>query len=86
MARKTVIEITCDRCGKTEHVTDPSRAEKDPPDFSGSLFFDEDSNEEKEFQDLCGRCRKAVRNYWNKILLKDGESDDPPETGPPIEE
>ena len=80
MARREVIEVTCDRCDKKEtqgkgEVTDG--ADELKVSFRGK---------EKTFADLCIRCRSAVESYFNKIAKKPNEKREPKlviETKPP---
>ena len=58
MARRQVIEICCDRCGKTENQesgTLPSGLQKE---FSVTFH-----GKTTEYVDLCLRCRSAISGY-----------------------
>jgi len=65
MARREVIEITCDRCEKVETQATNARPKGDGPEFSGTLH-----GEKVNFEDLCKRCRDAVTSYWNRVIKK----------------
>lgn len=88
MAKRTVVEVTCDRCGRMEHVTDDGRGEKKEADFKGVLHYE--SKEQRKFQDLCSVCRRVVSNSWDRILHYDRKreeeelAEDPPTTGLPV--
>jgi len=89
MARKQVVEIVCDRCGKTEHVSDLKRLEKKngAKDFVGHYLDPETSKPESiEFEDVCSNCRGVVDNAWKTLAHFKRKKDDPPETGPPVKE
>lgn len=65
MARREVVEITCDRCKKVETQATNARPKGDGPEFSGTLHGDA-----VKFEDMCKRCRDAVASYWNRIIKK----------------
>lgn len=72
MARREVIEVTCDRCGRTEVQVKDEVSPPDNREFEGSLFTNSDGpqnlkNKVVFFDDLCKRCRRAVTNYFSKI-------------------
>jgi hypothetical protein len=69
MARREVIEIQCDRCGRTE-TQEKSQAEK----ASVVELVIEFQTERHEYADLCMRCRKACEGYF-KSLTKQTEKD-----------
>jgi len=75
MARRQVVEIVCDRCGKLENQipegSAPAAPELDLVFRGGKLTY----------QDLCQNCRKAVANYIQKIS-KEGEARPPAEKAP----
>ena len=80
MARREVIEITCDRCGRTE-TQEPTQAGKD---FKVELTI-EFHAEKHQYDDLCMRCRKACENYFKSITKQvENESGENP-AGTPIE-
>ena len=64
MARRKVLEVECDRCGRTE--TQAENPDRPHPEFSANLHGDEVS-----FEDLCAKCRDAIRNYYKRIARKD---------------
>ena len=69
MPRKTVVEMTCDRCGRVWYP----EVKKDDPDpitpSAAIIFRDEQGNEVvKEMYDiLCDSCSKAVMNYLTSV-------------------
>lgn len=80
MAKKNVVEITCERCSRVEHV-DPS-AYADVPDLD-LRFGSKPSDAQPEdgptcyqsdmcmkFEDLCSSCKKTVRNLVEQIGKK----------------
>ena len=62
MGRRKVVEIQCDRCGKTEVQTEsevqPEGAREIICKFKG---------EEVSFADLCRRCRTTVENIFKRL-------------------
>lgn len=79
MARRQVIEIICDRCGKMENQAPDSPKEEGKAEFK--VFFE---GKKVAFDDLCERCRKALRNYVEKIAResKDDDQEKPEEDKP----
>lgn len=73
MARREVIEVTCDRCSKTE-TQEPSEAGK-AYETELTVTFE---GETAEYKDLCMRCRKACDGYF-KSLTKQHDGKDEPE-------
>lgn len=71
MARRQVLEIHCDRCGRLENqVPDSPVTEKE-----FSLTF---RGNKVTFQDLCGSCRKSLANYVQRIAKGNGKTKEPP--------
>jgi hypothetical protein len=62
MARRKVIEVICDRCGKTE-TQEPSQEAK----AEGPELIVEFQGERKEYSDLCIRCRSACEGYFRGL-------------------
>lgn len=67
MARRDVVEVTCDRCGRVE-----TQSSGDAPKIEGgkgevSITF---HGEAHSFEDLCKRCRSAVKGYFDRIAKK----------------
>ena len=62
MARRQVIELSCDRCGKveTQPVVEQTRASK----FELEISF---NGQEVKYEDLCRRCRSACENYFKNM-------------------
>lgn len=75
MARREVIEITCDRCGKVETQTKSEIWTGTTPLFKGSF---EDG--EVSFTDLCKVCRRALTNLWARIKRESTEEEAKNET------
>ncbi len=64
MARREVIEVKCDRCGRVETQGSEDRAVEGPEvnvTFHGETYV---------YDDLCKRCRSAVRGYFDRIAKK----------------
>ena len=70
MAKRDVLEVTCDRCGRVEvqASTDAPKTKDGEPEFTGSLHGDS-----RVFQDMCRRCRLGVTGYFYRILNKEPE-------------
>ena len=73
MARRDVVEVTCDRCGKTETQGSADAPKADGPEIEATFH-----GEKVSFGDLCKRCREAVRGYFTRISKK---ADDQVEKG-----
>lgn len=80
MAKREVLEVTCDRCGRVE--TQPKA------DVHAEVeFFMRVHGEEVKYDDLCKRCRESLKNYAAKIrreVKEETKEDNAPE--PPVEE
>ena len=79
MARREVIEITCDRCERTETQAPGAIAQRDKMthEFTVTLH-----GKTQQYEDLCKRCRGTLSNYFDKIIkAKDDEEPKVP-TGP----
>ena len=75
MARRQVVELICDRCGKTE-TQEPSQvasAQPGVPELVVGFLGDK-----HEYMDLCLRCRKACEGYF-KSMTKQTEQAEQPE-------
>ncbi len=67
MARREVVEVTCDRCGKVEtQSSDVAPKGEDAKDEVLVIFH----GEKASFEDLCKRCRSAVKGYYERIAKK----------------
>jgi predicted GIY-YIG superfamily endonuclease len=66
MAREKVVKVRCDRCKRTELV--PAASEKVGADFEASF-----QGQRLVYEDLCGRCRDAVKNIWAELKEWDRE-------------
>ena len=62
MGRQQVIQITCDRCTRVEHIPVSSVPPNDSKMFSGQFMGDE-----IEFTDLCSGCRAIIESRWETI-------------------
>lgn len=71
MARRQVVEVQCDRCGKTETRV-PSEGDEDNKVEMFARFH----KQEVTYGDLCLRCRNACERYFNNIVKK---TEDKPE-------
>lgn len=60
MAKKNVIEVTCDRCARVEYI-DPETTK-----LAGGLDLTF-AGEKIAFPELCSRCGKAIANYIKQI-------------------
>jgi hypothetical protein len=64
MARRQVLEIQCDRCGKTETQEIP----KGDGDKAHEVeLFVRFRGQEVKYSDLCLRCRGACEGYFQSI-------------------
>jgi len=70
MARREVLEIKCDRCGRVE--TQGKEEILSLP--TGGEFAAKFHGQEVRYPDLCRGCRQAVANYWKKIVLEQDPS------------
>jgi hypothetical protein len=62
MGRKTVVELKCDRCGRTEHNSPDSRSDEEVTfmcSFKGKLI---------KFGDLCSGCTEVVATHVADIM------------------
>lgn len=64
MARREVVEVTCDRCGRVE-----TQASNDKGDSENEVSVTY-HGETHSFEDLCKRCRSAVKGYFERIIKK----------------
>jgi hypothetical protein len=69
MARRQVLEVTCDRCKKTE-----TQAVESVPAEGAELEVTFHGQTVK-YEDLCKRCRNACENYF-KSMTKQVEEDE----------
>lgn len=65
MGRRKVVEIQCDRCGRTETQNESEVSTEEVPELH--LVW---AGAPTNFQDLCRRCRETVKNYVQRILLE----------------
>jgi hypothetical protein len=75
MARREVIEVTCDRCERTETQAKDSMPKI--PDGGAELTLNF-HGETVKYVDLCKRCRDAIKNYVGSITKKKDEEPKPP--------
>lgn len=62
MGRQKVIQITCDRCTRVEHIPISSV----PPD-EGKMFSGQFMGDVIEFTDLCSGCQAIINSRWETI-------------------
>jgi hypothetical protein len=70
MARRQVLEVTCDRCKKTETQDIESVPEK------GDELEVTFHGQKVKYGDLCKRCRSACENYFKSMTKQPDEEDD----------
>ena len=83
MAKKNVVEITCDRCDRTEYVDpDTYNVRPDLELYFGPKEATPPSDDKEDlshlctveigayFNDLCSSCRKTVKNLTEQIAKK----------------
>jgi len=76
MARRQVVEVICDRCGKTE-TQEPSQEAKSGDGVPELVV--QFQAERHEYTDLCVRCRDACENYFKSITKQtEKEKEAPP--------
>ena len=80
MARREVIEITCDRCTRTE-TQDKDSGNIPSPElqvtFHGASF---------SYEDLCKRCRAAVAGYFGQMTKQKKEEETQSPEAPKVPE
>jgi len=84
MARRQVLELVCDRCGKTETQELSSQ-----PKSEGSKELEiKFHGETMSFEDLCHRCRRACVNYIKQLKMETEEkkTESVDSSPPPVEE
>jgi hypothetical protein len=69
MARREVIEVQCDRCGRTETQEWSNKAKEQNHDPEVEVTFHAQT---VVYEDLCERCRGACEGYF-KSLTKQAE-------------
>jgi hypothetical protein len=65
MARREVVEVTCDRCKRTETQKPGLIAARDKMTHEFTLNL---HGEQVQYEDLCKSCRKTLKNYADKIM------------------
>ena len=81
MARREVIEVICDRCGRTE-----TQAQGDRPEATGGGSYEFKISlhgKETSYEDLCVSCRKSLANYYAKIIKAKMDPTEKAEVGSP---
>lgn len=69
MAKRTVVEIVCERCERTEYIKPEEHREE--ADLMLTFGTEMGKQEVEEvFDDLCSSCRKTVRNLADQITKK----------------
>lgn len=66
MARRTVVEVGCSRCSRTEFIEGTVHANEDRPPALHIAFGDL----KVTFEDLCGPCKGAVQKHIEAIGKK----------------
>ena len=84
MARRPVVEVTCDRCGRVETQEAGASPKKDGVTSEASVTF---HGETVTFEDLCKRCRDAVKGYYTRLakIAEDQVPPPPPKEEPVVE-
>ena len=67
MARREVIEVVCDRCKRVETQA-PNAVVK--PEGEKNEFYLQFHGKITSYEDLCSGCRKALRNYLDRMLFE----------------
>jgi hypothetical protein len=80
MARRDVIEVCCDRCGRTE-----TQGSTEIPNVEGPEVEATFHGEKIAYADLCKRCREAVRGYFSRMAKKAEDTPDKVEPLPVTE-
>jgi hypothetical protein len=75
MAKREVVEVTCDRCKKTE-TQGKDEGVTDGVEFEGALQVPGSPKLSIKYADLCRNCRRSVRNYFNRIAKVEEEKDE----------
>lgn len=70
MARRPVVEIKCDRCGRVEN-RDTGVLPKDGQKALSVTF----KGQKVEYDDLCSRCDSACENYFKSMTKQIEEPD-----------
>jgi hypothetical protein len=65
MARRDVIEVTCDRCKRKETQCSTDMPTGGSPEVDATFH-----GERITFNDLCKRCREAVGGYFGRLAKK----------------
>jgi hypothetical protein len=65
MARRNVIEVKCDRCSRKETQDSDEIPKEQGPEFEAAFH-----GEKIVFNDLCRRCREAVKGYFSRVVKK----------------
>ncbi len=63
MARRRVLEVTCDRCDRTE-TQELTEEGQDPNLVELQVTF---HGESVQYGDLCNRCRSAIEGYFAQM-------------------
>lgn len=69
MAKRQVLEIVCDRCDRKENQEIPKVEAKAEPELN--LVF---GDQQIRYEDLCRKCRDAVKNMVEKLGKLDRKS------------
>jgi len=73
--KQKVVEIKCDRCGRTEYVPDTGKVlvggAKELPEFDCAFQVPGEAYERKVYEDLCTLCKRVVNRSWQLITKLD---------------
>jgi hypothetical protein len=61
MARKAVVQVVCERCGREELQPVSDKAKTDT-DFVASY-----KGQSLKYEDLCGYCKETLDNLWKDL-------------------
>ena len=70
MARRQVVELACDPCGRVETQPAELHGQTRPSKFELEVSF---NGQEVKYEDLCRRCRNAVENYFHNMTKQPEE-------------
>lgn len=73
MARREVVEITCDRCSRTETQAPGTVPKRDGMVHEFTVNF---HGQQMQYEDLCRRCRNTLSNYYDKIIKASKDEDE----------
>ncbi len=70
MPKKTVVEITCERCDGTEYINPEESSET--PDLNAVIGFGTEDGKPQHvaFETLCSSCKTSVKNLFEQMTRK----------------